>query len=107
MYVFWIISEKGKVLSQTTIQHLADEETIYPDVIEWIRDYPDLLEDVLGSEDFGTSLDIYDSFINDNEDGIDKGDPNYQGYQGPPDSYKINKTIDNSNKERVANSFDQ
>ena len=43
------------------------------------------MEDVLGSEDFGTSLYGYDSFINDDEEGIATGDPNEEGYQGPPD----------------------
>ena len=68
---YWIISEKGEVLSQTTVQHLTDEEPRDPDVQERIRDYHGSLEDALGSEDFGTSLDVYDSLINDDKEGID------------------------------------
>ena len=41
-----------------------------------IRDYHGSLEDVLLSKELGTSLYGYDSFINDDEEGIAKGDPN-------------------------------
>ena len=86
---YWILSEKGTVLSQTTVQHLTAEEPRDPDVQERICDYHGSLENVLGSEDFGDSLDGYDSFINDDEEGIAKGDPNEEGYQGPPYSSEI------------------
>ena len=56
---------------------------------------------------FGTSLDGYDSFINVDEEGIAKGDPNEEGYQGPPDSPDIDAIIYNSDEERAANSYDQ
>ena len=73
---YFIISEKGKVLSRITVQRITAEEPRDPDVQERIRGYHGSLEDALGSEDFGTSLDGYDSFINDDEEGIAKGDPN-------------------------------
>ena len=60
---YWILSEKGKVLSQNKVQHLTAEEPRYPDLQERICDYHGSLEDTLGSEEFGTSLDGYDSFI--------------------------------------------
>ena len=65
------------------------------------------MEDALGREDFGTSLDGYESFINDYEEGIGKGDPNKEGYQGPPDSPEKDEIIDNSDEERAANSYEQ
>ena len=34
------------------------------------------MEAALGSEYFGTSLDVYDCLINDDEEGDEKGDPN-------------------------------
>ena len=73
---YWIISEKIRVLSQIAVQHLTDEEPRDPDVQERIRDYHGSMEYVIGSEDFGTSLDGYDSLINGDEGGIDKGDTN-------------------------------
>ena len=36
---YWIISEKEKVLSRTTVQNLTTEEPRDPDVQEGIRDY--------------------------------------------------------------------
>ena len=47
---YWIISEKGKVLSQTTVQHLTAEEPRDPDVQERIRDHHGSLEDALVSK---------------------------------------------------------
>ena len=82
---YWILSEKGKFLSQTTVHHLTYEEPRDTDVQYRIRDYHGSLEDALGSKDFGTSLDVYDSLINNYEKGIPKGEPNEEGYQGPPD----------------------
>ena len=52
-------------------------------------------------------MDEYKSFINDDEEVIDKGEPNEEGYQGPPDPPDIYKRMDNSDEERVANSYDQ
>ena len=72
-----------------------------------IRDYHGSLEDVLVSEEFGTSLYGYDSFMNDDEEGIAKGDPNQEGYQVPPDYPDIDEIIDNSDEERASNSYDQ
>ena len=95
---YWILSDKGKVLYQTTVQNLTSEELIDPDVQERIRDYHGYLEDALGSEDFGTSLDGYDSLINNDEEGIAKGDPNEEVYQGPTDSPEIDEIIYNSDE---------
>ena len=61
---FWVFSEKVNVLSRTTVKHLTDEEPRVTGVQERIRDYHGSLEDALGSEDFGNSLDGYDSFVN-------------------------------------------
>ena len=67
---------KEGFLSRTTVQNLTAKEPRYPDVQERILDYHGSLEGVIGSKDFGASLDGYDSFINDDEEGISKGDPN-------------------------------
>ena len=104
---YWILSEKVKVLSQTTVQHLTAEEPRDTDVQERIRDYHISLEDALGGEGFGTSFDGYESFVNDDKEGISKGEPNEEGYQEPPDSPEIYKIIDNKDEENLDNSYDQ
>ena len=45
--------------------------------------------------------------MNDDEVVIAKGDPNEEGYQGPPDYPGIDEIIDNSHEERAANYYDQ
>ena len=104
---YWIISEKGKVLSQITVQHLTSEEKICPDGQERIRDYHGSLEDAPRSEGFGTNLDGYDSFMNYDEEGIAKCETNEEGYQGPLDSPEIYEIIDNSDEDNAANSYAQ
>ena len=89
------------------LEAMIAEESRDTDVQERIRVFFCSLEDSLGSDDFCTSLDGYDSFINDDEEGIAKGDPNEEGYQGTPDSPEIDEILDNSDEERAANSYDQ
>ena len=52
-------------------------------------------------------MDGYILLINDDEEGITKGDPKEEGYQVPPDSPEIYEIIDNSDEERADNSYDQ
>ena len=52
-------------------------------------------------------MDGYESFINDDEEGIYKGDHNKEVYQGPLYYPEIDGIIDNSDEERAANSYDQ
>ena len=73
---YYIQSNKGKLLSHTTVQHLTADEPRNPNIHERVRDYHGLLEDKFVSEDFGTSLYDYEFFINDDEEGTEKGEPN-------------------------------
>ena len=45
--------------------------------------------------------------MNDDEEGIYKGGPNEEGYQGPPYSSEIDEIIDNSDKERASKYYYQ
>ena len=45
--------------------------------------------------------------MHDDEEGIAKGDPNEEGYQGTLDSPEIDEIIDNSHEEREDNYYDQ
>ena len=73
---YCIFSEKGKVLSSITGRNLTSDKPRDPTDQEWIHDYHGLLEAAIGSEEFDTSLDGYDSFINYDEEDILKGEPN-------------------------------
>ena len=97
----------GFLVSWTTVQHLTAEEWRDHGVQEQIRDYHGYLEDSLVSEDFGTSLDGYYSFVNDDDEGIAKVEPNEEVYQWPPYLPDIYEIIYNSDEERAASSYDQ
>ena len=102
---YCILSEKGKVLSSTTGQNQTADRPRNANIQEQIRDYHVLLEATLGSEYLGTSLVGYDSFINNDEEGTEKFDPNKEEYQGLPDYPEIDDIIDNSDEKRAANSY--
>ena len=72
----WILIEKGKVLSLTTVQHLTVYEPRDPNVKERTSGYHGSLESALVSEDCGTSLDLYNPIISDDEEVTANGDPN-------------------------------
>ena len=73
---YWNLSKKGKVLSHTTVQHLTADKPRVTNDKEMIHDYHGSLEGALVSDYFGTSLDGYNHFINDDEEVTAKGDPN-------------------------------
>ena len=107
MLCYFILSEKGGVISHTTVQHLTSDKPRGPDVQERIRDYHGSLEVAHGSEDFGSSLDGYDSFIGGDEEDTAKGYLNEEEYQELPYSPDIHEIMDNSDEERAANYYDQ
>ena len=49
----------------------------------------------------------YDSFSNYYGEGVAKGDPKQEVYQGLPDYPEIDEIINNSDEERTANFYDQ
>ena len=51
-------------------------------------------------------MDVYDSFINDEEDGTVKGEYNEEDFQLLTDSPEIDDIIDNIDEDRAANSYD-
>ena len=78
MICYYILNEKVKVISCTTIQHLNTYEPRDPNFQERIHDYHGSLESTLGSEDFGNSSYGYEYFINYYEEGNAKGEPNQE-----------------------------
>ena len=60
------------------------------------------MEYSLVSEEFGTSLDGYDSFSNGDEEGTVEGDPTEEEYQGIPDPPEIDDIMDKVMKKRHA-----
>ena len=78
-YVTGLSIRKERLLC-TTIHHLTADEPRYTDVQEQIHGYHGFLEDALGSEEFGASLNGYESFINDDEEGTSKGGLNEEEY---------------------------
>ena len=77
MLCYWILGEKGKVLSHTTIQNLTSDKPRDTNIQEQICYYP-RWKPHLEVRNVGTSLDGYESFINDDEESTTKGDNNME-----------------------------
>ena len=73
---YWVINEKDKILSRTTVQQITADKPRGANIQEHIRNYHGFIETEIRSDSFGISLDGYDAFINDDEDAIKKGDGN-------------------------------
>ena len=73
---YWTLRKKGKVISHTTIKNLTADKPRVPNDKNRIHDYHESLEGAIVSYYFGTSLDGYNYFINDDEEVTAKGDPN-------------------------------
>ena len=58
-------SEIGKVISCTTFKQINGDKPRDNNIQERIRDFHESLEDTILIKYFGTSLDGYESFIND------------------------------------------
>ena len=64
------------------------------------------MEASLGSDNLGTSLDVYDTFINDNVEDISKG-YNEEDYQGLSNFLKIYDVIYNIKENKEVYLYDQ
>ena len=53
---YWILSNKGNIISCTTVQNITADKSRYLNVQERICDYHGLLEAAFVCEGFGTSL---------------------------------------------------
>ncbi len=107
---YWILTDKGKVLARTTVQHLTKEEVQKPDIQQSIRDYHNLMHATIGSDEFTTDMDDFNDFINDdipgNEDEDDVID-DIEDYQGLPIVPDIDDIVDNSDARKLADTYDQ
>ena len=109
---YWILSDTGKVVARTTVQHITKQESAKPDVQQTIRDYHVSMNKAIGSDDFVTDLDGMTNFINDDVD-VDKVEDDdildwlEEKYQGLPKTPEIDDVVDNSDRRKQADTYDQ
>jgi hypothetical protein len=65
---YWILTEKGQILSRTTVQHVTREEVQNPEIQQAIREYHNTLYQVIGAEEFVSDIGGLSDFVNDDVD---------------------------------------
>ena len=112
---YWILSDTGKVVARTTVQHITRQEAAKPDVQQSIRDYHVSMNKAIGDDDFVTDLDGMTSFINDDVEDVDVDKIEEddilewmeEKYQGLPKIPEIDDVVDNSDRRKQADTYDQ
>jgi hypothetical protein len=105
---YWILTNTGKVLARTTVQHFTASEVREPEVQKTIQVYHSELESNIGSDQYDTSPTI-DDFINDDIDAIRSDDETEDddNYYGLPPSLEIDDVVDNSDARLANDSYDK
>ena len=68
---YWILSNTGKVIARTTVQHITKQEATKSYIQQSICDYHISMNKAIGDDEFVTALDGMTNFINDDVD-VDK-----------------------------------
>ena len=61
---YWILTETVKVISRTTVQHLASTESDRPHIVQQVNDFHQELDKKLGDDQYVDTSDDFESFIN-------------------------------------------
>jgi hypothetical protein len=85
---YWVLTDKAKILSRTTVQHVTATEVATDEIQAQIRDYHLSLDQHLGDDGYVTDLDGFEAFINDDVPGepgdMDDWQLPVRGLEEPP-----------------------
>ena len=111
-YAIGSYHDTGKVVARTTVQHITKQEAAKPDVQQTIRDYHVSMNKAIGSDEFVSDLDGMTNFINDDVEVDEVEDDDIldwleEKYQGLPKTPEIDDVVDNSDRRKQADTYDQ
>ena len=107
---YWILTNKGTVISRTTVQHWTEDEVRNPETQSRFREYHEQLKLALGSEQFIHSNEDLEYFVRDDVEavpgsGFHLGDDEYFG---PDPLNDIDDILGANTDEQIANdTYDQ
>ena len=105
-----MLTDKGQILSRTTVQHITKNEVQIPEIQQSIHDYHSKLHSILGEKEFTTNMDGFSDFINDDVDSgssMDEDVLDWMGkYLGPQDTKDIDAMVDHSDARKQADTYD-
>lgn len=105
---YWILTNKGNVISRTTVQNLTKVESENPDIKCLIKEYHVSMWKEVGKEEHETDLDGYNDFINDYVPSLDNSDTFEENYSNDlSESPEMDDIVDNSDVKRSIDTYDQ
>lgn len=102
---YWILTNTGKVLSRTTVQHLTQEEVRDPEIQDEIREYHKCLNQSIGSDQYDYD-DGIDDFVNDDEEAM-AGNNFESDYFGLEPLQDLDEIVDNSDERLAQDTYDK
>ncbi len=109
---YFIVTEKGQVISRTSVQHFTKEDVEQPEIQQALRDFHLKLHTSIRDDATVMTQDII--FYRDDEPDNTTGDSantnntgQEENYFGLPDSINIDDVIDNSSPESALDTYDQ
>ena len=103
---YWILTDTGKVLSRTTVQHLTQAEVRDPEIQESIRQFHMKLDAAIGEGQYEYDDEITD-FVNDDVDVTVSNDLEEPPYLGLEPLSDMDMFVDNSDSRLTADTYDQ
>ena len=102
---YWVLTNTGKVLSRTTVQHLTKDETANPEVQSEIREFHAELSQHIGTDQYDYDDSISD-FVHDDIEAID-GNNLESDYMGLEPLLDTDDYVDNSDERLATDTYDQ
>ena len=103
---YWILTEKGTVISRTTVQHFTEDEVKHPELQERIRDYHRILEASLGANYVFDDQDD-NAFVLDDVDAPIGSGYNESDYFGPEQLPDVDDVVKDEDERAAENTYDQ
>lgn len=103
---YWILTNNGKVIARTTVQHVTKLETETRDIQQKIRDYHVSLNNHIGAEEFTTDMDELPDFINDDIPMAQDDNPMEEDYNGLPEQPDLDDIVNQEDPVLAADTYD-
>lgn len=104
---YWVITDKGTILSRTTVQHLTSDEIKQPDIKSQVHQFHENLDKILGDDQY-TSDDLDIDFVHDDVKAtVGYDEVNEGNYMGLEESPELDDVVDNSDDRSMADTYDR
>ena len=104
---YWVLTDKGTVLSRTTVQHFTSDEVLKPAIQEQIREYHVKMSAAIDNHKPTSNLDNLEDFVNDDIPSIDEDDIWEEQYNGLPETPELDDKVDQNDPVHATDTYDK